>query len=178
MRQLSFGTHLGGSLRSADSEGGGVRRHEGSFVMKVVLFCGGAGLRLRGVGDDVPKPMVPIGARPILWHLMKYYAYFGHHDFILCLGHKGEVIKNYFLHLDAVQRISAIELRGPMSRAQTARPRIMAERKRDKLLKVNPEMIEAVAAVLRLGWCGPSSENRTPARRERPDSQKDLGALE
>ena len=51
----------------------------------------------------------------------------------------------------------------------------MAERKRDKLLKVNPEMIEAVAAVLRLGWCGPSSENRTPARRERPDYKRTLG---
>jgi glucose-1-phosphate cytidylyltransferase len=64
--------------------------------MKVVLFCGGAGLRLRGAIDDVPKPMVPIGARPILWHLMKYYAFFGHQEFILCLGHKGEVIEEYF----------------------------------------------------------------------------------
>jgi glucose-1-phosphate cytidylyltransferase len=68
--------------------------------MKVVLFCGGAGMRLRGYVDDVPKPMVQIGTRPILWHLMKYYAHFGHKDFILCLGYKGNVIKDYFLHYD------------------------------------------------------------------------------
>src|SRR5581483_1586284 len=68
--------------------------------MKVVLFCGGAGMRLRGYADDVPKPMVPIGARPIIWHLMKYYAHYGHKDFILCLGYKGNSIKDYFLHYD------------------------------------------------------------------------------
>jgi glucose-1-phosphate cytidylyltransferase len=68
--------------------------------MKVVLFCGGAGMRLRGYADDVPKPMVQIGNRPILWHLMKYYAHFGHKDFILCLGYKGNVIKDYFMHYD------------------------------------------------------------------------------
>ena len=68
--------------------------------MKVVLFCGGAGMRLRGYADDVPKPMVQIGTRPILWHLMKYYAHFGHKDFILCLGYKGNTIKDYFLHYD------------------------------------------------------------------------------
>jgi glucose-1-phosphate cytidylyltransferase len=68
--------------------------------MKVVLFCGGAGMRLRGYVDDLPKPMVQIGTRPILWHLMKYYAHFGHKDFILCLGYKGSVIKDYFLHYD------------------------------------------------------------------------------
>jgi glucose-1-phosphate cytidylyltransferase len=68
--------------------------------MKVVLFCGGAGMRLRGYSDDVPKPMVEIGTRPILWHLMKYYAHFGHKDFILCLGYKGNRIKDYFLHYD------------------------------------------------------------------------------
>jgi len=68
--------------------------------MKVVLFCGGAGMRLRGYSDDVPKPMVTIGTRPIIWHLMKYYAHFGHKDFILCLGYKGSAIKDYFLHYD------------------------------------------------------------------------------
>lgn len=68
--------------------------------MKVVLFCGGAGMRLRGYADDIPKPMVHIGSRPILWHLMKYYAHFGHKDFILCLGHKGNSIKEYFLQYD------------------------------------------------------------------------------
>jgi glucose-1-phosphate cytidylyltransferase len=68
--------------------------------MKVVLFCGGEGMRLRGYADDIPKPMVQIGNRPILWHLMKYYSHHGHKDFILCLGHKGNVIKDYFLHYD------------------------------------------------------------------------------
>ncbi len=65
--------------------------------MKVVLFCGGLGLRIRDA-EDIPKPMVHIGQRPILWHVMKYYAHFGHKDFILCLGHKSEAVKNYFLN--------------------------------------------------------------------------------
>ncbi len=68
--------------------------------MKVVLFCGGQGMRLREYSESVPKPMVNIGPRPILWHLMKYYAHFGHKDFILCLGWKGDVIKDYFLNYD------------------------------------------------------------------------------
>lgn len=68
--------------------------------MKVVLFCGGAGMRMRGYSDDVPKPMVQVGTRPILWHLMKYYAHYGHKDFILCLGYKGNCIKDYFLNYD------------------------------------------------------------------------------
>lgn len=66
--------------------------------MKVVLFCGGFGMRLRDFSDAIPKPMVPIGYRPILWHVMKYYAHFGHTDFILCLGWKADVVKNYFLN--------------------------------------------------------------------------------
>jgi glucose-1-phosphate cytidylyltransferase len=65
--------------------------------MKVVLFCGGLGMRMREHSEAVPKPMVSIGYRPILWHVMKYYAYYGHKDFILCLGYKADVIKNYFL---------------------------------------------------------------------------------
>jgi len=65
--------------------------------MKVVLFCGGLGMRLREYSETIPKPMVPIGYRPILWHVMKYYAHFGHTDFILCLGHGADIIKNYFL---------------------------------------------------------------------------------
>ncbi len=65
--------------------------------MKVVLFCGGLGMRIREYSDSIPKPMVPIGYRPILWHLMKYYAHFGHREFILCLGYRGDVIKRYFL---------------------------------------------------------------------------------
>lgn len=66
--------------------------------MKVVLFCGGLGTRLREYSDTIPKPLVNIGPRPILWHLMKYYAYYGHTDFILCLGYRGDLIKEYFLH--------------------------------------------------------------------------------
>jgi len=54
-------------------------------------------MRLRGYSEDVPKPMVTVGPRPVLWHVMKYYAHFGHKDFIICLGYKGNVIKNYFL---------------------------------------------------------------------------------
>jgi len=68
--------------------------------MKVVLFCGGEGMRLRGYSEDVPKPMVTIGSRPVLWHVMKYYAHFGHKDFILCLGYKANAIKNYFLEYE------------------------------------------------------------------------------
>jgi len=66
--------------------------------MKVVLFCGGLGMRIREADDRVPKPMVTIGYRPILWHVMKYYAHFGHKDFILCLGYRGDAIKEYFLN--------------------------------------------------------------------------------
>ena len=68
--------------------------------MKVVLFCGGVGTRLREYSETVPKPMVPIGYRPVIWHVMKYYAHYGHKDFILCLGYKADVIKNYFRHYD------------------------------------------------------------------------------
>jgi glucose-1-phosphate cytidylyltransferase len=66
--------------------------------MKVVLFCGGLGTRLGGESNNVPKPMVKIGYRPILWHIMKYYAHYGHKEFILCLGYKADVIKDYFIH--------------------------------------------------------------------------------
>src|SRR5436190_16208536 len=66
--------------------------------MKVVLFCGGFGMRMREYSETIPKPMVAIGYRPILWHIMKYYAHFGHKDFILCLGYQADVIKNYFLN--------------------------------------------------------------------------------
>lgn len=68
--------------------------------MKVVLFCGGLGTRLREYSDTIPKPMVPIGYRPILWHVMKYYAHFGHTEFILALGYRGDMIKDYFLKYD------------------------------------------------------------------------------
>lgn len=66
--------------------------------MKVVLFCGGLGTRLREHSNTIPKPLVNIGVRPILWHLMRYYAHFGHRDFILCLGYRGDMIREYFLN--------------------------------------------------------------------------------
>lgn len=65
--------------------------------MKVVLFCGGLGTRLREHSDTIPKPLVSIGPRPILWHLMRFYAHYGHKDFILCLGYRGDLIREYFL---------------------------------------------------------------------------------
>jgi glucose-1-phosphate cytidylyltransferase len=68
--------------------------------MKVVLFCGGLGMRLRDYSETIPKPMVTIGNRPILWQVMKYYAHYGHKDFILCLGHRADAVKNYFLNYD------------------------------------------------------------------------------
>jgi glucose-1-phosphate cytidylyltransferase len=64
--------------------------------MKVVLFCGGLGMRIRD-NENIPKPMITIGYRPVMWHLMKYYAHFGIKDFILCLGYRADYIKNYFL---------------------------------------------------------------------------------
>ncbi|MBM4077027.1 MAG: glucose-1-phosphate cytidylyltransferase, partial [Planctomycetes bacterium] len=64
--------------------------------MKVVILCGGKGTRLREETEYRPKPMVPVGGRPILWHIMKTYAHYGHKEFVLCLGYKGEMIKDYF----------------------------------------------------------------------------------
>ena len=68
--------------------------------MKVVLFCGGMGMRLRDYSDKIPKPLVEVGPRPVLWHLMRYYAHFGHTDFVLCLGHGAREIKEFFLNYD------------------------------------------------------------------------------
>src|SRR3989344_8071112 len=64
--------------------------------MKVVILCGGEGTRLKELTEDIPKSLVEIGGKPILWHLMKYFSHFGHNDFILCLGYKGDKIKEYF----------------------------------------------------------------------------------
>ncbi len=69
--------------------------------MKVVILCGGYGTRIRDVADNIPKPMIPVGRYPILWHIMKYYASFGHKDFVLCLGYKSHVIKDFFLNYEA-----------------------------------------------------------------------------
>jgi len=76
--------------------------------MKVVLFCGGLGTRLREHSDTIPKPLVNIGYRPILWHLMKFYAHYGHKDFILCLGYRGDLIKEFFRTYDPYQSIDFV----------------------------------------------------------------------
>jgi glucose-1-phosphate cytidylyltransferase len=65
--------------------------------VKVVIFCGGLGVRMGEATQRMPKPMIEIGGRPILWHIMRYYAEWGYNDFILCLGYKGEIVKEYFL---------------------------------------------------------------------------------
>jgi len=81
--------------------------------MKTVILCGGYGTRIRDVADDIPKPMIPVGRFPILWHLMKYYATFGHNDFVLCLGYKGQVIKDFFLNYQAHTQDFTISLDSP-----------------------------------------------------------------
>ena len=78
--------------------------------MKVVILCGGQGTRIREVSEVLPKPMIPIGRFPILWHIMKSYAEWGHTDFILCLGYKGEMIREFFLNYDARTRDSTVTL--------------------------------------------------------------------
>jgi glucose-1-phosphate cytidylyltransferase len=76
--------------------------------MKVVLFCGGLGTRIRDYSENVPKPMIPIGHQPMLLHIMHYYSYFGHRDFILCLGHKANVIREYFLNYNPARDADCI----------------------------------------------------------------------
>ena len=78
--------------------------------MKTVILCGGYGTRIRDVSDNLPKPMIPVGRYPILWHLMKYYASFDHKEFILCLGYKGQVIKEFFLNYEAQTRDCTVTL--------------------------------------------------------------------
>jgi glucose-1-phosphate cytidylyltransferase len=78
--------------------------------MKVVLFCGGLGMRLRNYSEDSPKPMVPIGYRPILWHVMKYYAHFGHKDFILCLD-TGGCVQKLFLNTTNTSQTTVIPVK-------------------------------------------------------------------
>ena len=65
--------------------------------MKTVILCGGQGTRIRGVVENIPKPMIPVGAFPILWHIMKYYACWRHKEFVLCLGYQADVIKDFFV---------------------------------------------------------------------------------
>ena len=78
--------------------------------MQVVILCGGRGTRMGAEAELIPKPMVLVGDRPILWHIMKYYARFGHTDFVLCLGYKGEVIRDYFLNYEARNNDVTVEL--------------------------------------------------------------------
>ena len=68
--------------------------------MKVVLFCGGLGMRMRDGVSSAPKPMAMVGERPLLWHVMRYYAHFGHTDFVLCLGYGASAVKDFFLNYD------------------------------------------------------------------------------
>jgi glucose-1-phosphate cytidylyltransferase len=80
--------------------------------MKVVLFCGGLGLRMRSGVDSAPKPMMTIGDRPVLWHVMRYYAHFGHNDFILCLGYGAASVKEYFLRYEETRSNDFVLARG------------------------------------------------------------------
>ncbi len=78
--------------------------------MKTVILCGGFGTRIRDVADDIPKPMIPIAGVPILWHIMKYYAASGHERFVLCLGYRSRVIKEFFLNYEAYTRDFTLRL--------------------------------------------------------------------
>jgi glucose-1-phosphate cytidylyltransferase len=83
--------------------------------MKIVILCGGQGTRLRELTEVQPKPMVEIGERPILWHIMMHYAHHGMNDFVLCLGYKGHQIKRYFLEYQALNSDLTVSLRAPAS---------------------------------------------------------------
>lgn len=83
--------------------------------MKVVILCGGQGTRIRDVAEDIPKPMVKVGDRPILWHLMKGYAAQGHTDFVLCLGYKGSKVREFFLNYQAYTSDVTLTLGAPDS---------------------------------------------------------------
>jgi len=78
--------------------------------MKVILLAGGFGTRLSEYTDVIPKPMVPVGGKPILWHIMQTYAKFGHKDFYVALGYKAEVIKDYFLNYRALNADFTVDL--------------------------------------------------------------------
>ncbi len=88
--------------------------------MKVVLFCGGMGTRMREHSETIPKSLVHIGHRPIIWHLMRHFAHFGHTEFILCLGYKGDLIKDYFLTYDALRSEDCRLDRGVAKRLKTS----------------------------------------------------------
>ena len=90
--------------------------------MQVVILCGGRGTRIRDVADDIPKPMIPIGNRPILWHIMKGYARHGFTDFILCLGYKSWVIKRFFLDYHLAEADFTVDLGSPGAVPDSRRP--------------------------------------------------------
>ena len=79
-------------------------------MMKVVILCGGLGTRLREETEFRPKPLVEVGGRPILWHIMKLYAHHGYREFVLCLGYRGQMIKEYFLNYEAMNNDFTIRL--------------------------------------------------------------------
>jgi glucose-1-phosphate cytidylyltransferase len=106
----------------------------GSASVKVVLFCGGKGLRLSSGARSTPKPMVPIGGRPILWHIMRYYAHYGHRDFVLCLGHRADVIEQYIRHEVVFRDAHSNGSRWRITFVDTGLDSTIAER----LLKVRP----------------------------------------
>src|SRR5262249_30614620 len=81
--------------------------------MQVVILCGGQGTRIRDVAEDIPKPMIPIGERPILWHIMKTFAHYGFTEFILCLGYKGWAIKHFFLEYRLLHSDLSLDLGSP-----------------------------------------------------------------
>ena len=81
--------------------------------MKVVLFCGGMGTRMREFSETIPKPLVNVGNRPIIWHLMRHFAQFGHTDFVLCLGYKGELIQQINPIFQDARPSSPLDYRAP-----------------------------------------------------------------
>ena len=84
-------------------------------MSKVVILCGGYGTRIRDVADDLPKPLIPVGNFPILWHIMKYYASYGHKEFVLCLGYKAHLIKEFFLNYQTRTSSLSLSLGDPSS---------------------------------------------------------------
>lgn len=129
--------------------------------MKVVLFCGGLGLRMRDASIMVPKPLVTVGDRPILWHVMRYYAHYGHRDFVLCVGHNIEAFQEYFRTVDCGDwRItladtgmsSSIGERLAMIRPQVAHENMFLANYADGLTDLRlPQLIETFTATDKVG---------------------------
>src|SRR5262245_34363554 len=90
--------------------------------MKVAILCGGYGTRLGGAGGDLPKPMVPLGGKPIVWHIMKGFAHWGFRDFVLCLGYRSDLFKQYFLNLSLMLGDVTIDLAADRPARLLSRP--------------------------------------------------------